>query len=172
MSKLLALACSVLTLSVSAIGCNPCEDGCSGGPPPDPAVECIEPASEDAITFLNSDNSFQLEYGPQGGQHFYLSLALQGLVADEIVMVEFETEDGTFDTIPYIEAGCPKGQAVELRQLAFSLPSDDDYEGKLTVSIGKCDTSDDGYCTHNEAGQVTDFEARVDISQNIVVLAP
>lgn len=162
------VVCGILAVSPGFAGCIPCEDGCSGGAPPEPSVECIAPGDE-AIEFLDSSASFTFEYGPQGGQHFYLSLALQGIEPGELVLLRFVTADESFDDIPYIEGSCSAEEAVEVKNLTFQLPTDDDYEGELTVAIGTCATE---YCNWDVNGHVTDFEPREQATRHIVVAAP
>lgn len=89
------------TLAIVCLSLGGCFGSCSSGPP-DPEADCVDlaaPSESPAIVIgsteegdfaeLREGATLTLDYGPQGGQHFYYALRLHGATESHTVNVSF-----------------------------------------------------------------------------------
>lgn len=118
---------------------------------PDAEIECDEdtaaPAGAEVVLLdeegevLADGTELELDYGPQGGQHFYVSLrAFPSGDPDEFLVASFEGEDGTRGDAQYFFVdGCAGWTSIEGDILQVNKASA--TSGLLVVELGHCDGS-------------------------------
>ena len=145
--------------------------------PDEPEQSCVDDGapSSAALELLDEDGealddgtSFTLEYGPQGGQHFYVSLRVfGGDLEDAFILSTFEGEDGTTGQAQYFQQeGCAGWEAIEGELLQVNSPSD--TTGTLRVQLGHCD----GECqTDVDSGDLLNFVADAE-DEAVIAIVP
>lgn len=171
-----------------------CFSDCGGGDPPDPELNCVDdqaaPSQSHAVVLGSAEDGepfaplaagakLQLDYGPQGGQHFYYSVRLYGASRAHTLVVSFQPKDSApagqggapLDGPPLPsafvaltefdvdDAGCENAW-LEIDNLLLEVNSDR-ASGTLRVELGTCD----GACNVNDAGVYV--HSQVDASHEI-----
>ncbi|HTJ82287.1 MAG TPA: hypothetical protein VL400_11250 [Polyangiaceae bacterium] len=160
------LALGVCATAIALSGCpNPFCEGCSSndGPssPPETNVACVEapaPAgAEPAIVFGDgSGSSFvaetgtaarQINYGDQGGQHFFVTVRWYAPPADGVLLLSYAsaTPNHGANTI-FNDPGCTGWLEAKTY---VQLDSASEETGQLHAAGGRCDAQNG--CTYDEA---------------------
>jgi hypothetical protein len=164
MRALLAVAFLLAVAPLTLGGCPQCQDGCSdstdSGPTPTTSVTCVEAAApgatDPAIVFgEGSGDSFaaftgtpdrQIDYGDQGGQHFYVTARWYAPPADGVLVLSYDSGSGNHgsQTI-FNDPGCTGWlEATTYVQLQQAV----DESGTLHGAGGRCAASG---CAYDEA---------------------
>jgi hypothetical protein len=159
------LLVSAAAWSATLTGCNDgfidcdgcCEgDGCGGEPPPSTLRCWDEPAPDDGVLLVLGEvtsegfvgfaegQSVTIDYGGQGGQHFYFGARVFGAPEGAVFFARFEgpSDRGTFSRSSSDEI-CTDGW-LEL-DAYVPLDSGNAGEGVLTVQVGTCPESGCAY---------------------------
>lgn len=155
--------------------------GCFGSCGPSPEgrdlsedVSCTDDAAPAAPTIVlgtAEDGEFvalggeelALDYGAQGGQHFYFSGRFFGAGPTDFVLVRFTgdaaTNEGNNQT--FLDAQCSADQWVEAQNYRVFMSSAEGGSGTLTVELGHC----------TGAGDACDYPAGSDLPSNFEAVA-
>jgi hypothetical protein len=163
---------SIVLAGLLVVGCDPVCESCETY---DPVAEvmpanCVDEEAQPLVlgtfdgtsfTVLEEGAVLDLELGPQGGQHVFVSLRATPAEAGETILIKFLPEDeGTVraDLPTVVESTCET--TAELRGFMVYLERDGYQKGVLHARIGECPA--DG-CSFDAANQVTDFVVRSEV---------
>ncbi len=177
---------AVLVLWV--VGCGPsysdcegCCDGCFEDDLPETTSTCVDAANPDQevvigsvesgpFSLLEPESTLVLDYGPQGGQHFYLALQLQGSVDGDMVRMSFTPESGLpAESTEFLSEGCPAPDALEIGNLRLEVPFQEETTGLLRVSLGRCAND---LCEYNDMDGLANFVEKATAEVHVSVVPP
>lgn len=92
-----------------------------------------------AFTEMSDGEQLLIDYGPQGGQHFYVSARIAGAQEDDRLELTLEDEPSA-RTISYVPA-CGDGWA-ELQNMTLEVPTDEERSDTLRLRLVRCETED------------------------------
>jgi len=134
---------SAVLLGMVLIGCGP-KDETSDEPTstgcvdyqPDPVDATLVVGRDDSGTFvpLMPDDTLPMEFGQQGGQHFFIALRLLVEPIDHTVRSTFVVDGQTHGSVAARVEGCD-GQWTAVSQLRIVLSSDEPVSGTLNVTV-------------------------------------
>jgi hypothetical protein len=115
------------------------ESDCVEGEAPDEPALVVGTTEGEAFTEMSDGEALLIDYGPQGGQHFYVSARVAGAQADDFVELTLEGVPSA-QSIASVPA-CAAGWS-ELQNMALEVPTDEERSDLLRVLLLRCETTD------------------------------
>lgn len=165
------LALFGLSLSGCFGSCGPSPEGrdlsedvsCTDDAAPAAPTIVLGTAEDGEFVALEGGEELALDYGAQGGQHFYFSGRFFGAGPTDFVLVRFTgdaaTNEGNNQT--FLDAQCSADQWVEAQNYRVFMSSAEGGSGTLTVELGHC----------TGAGDACDYPAGSDLPSNFEAVA-
>jgi hypothetical protein len=138
------------------------EQSCSDDDPPegDAVLELLSEGDS-----LEDGSELSLDYGSQGGQHFYFTVRAFGVGTDELVLARFEATDEN-QGIEQIFFDQPCGSWSVVENQILQVNSASASSGPFRVELGKCN----GACEFDADGRITNFVVRASREARIVLV--
>lgn len=129
-------------------------------------------AEEGAFEPLTGGEDLVLDYGPQGGQHFYFSGRFFGAGPSDFVVARFEGDDAinSGSSSSFLDVQCSDGQWIEADNARLVMDSAAGGGGRLTVELGHCSGAGGGCSYDPETGEPLDFEVTASVTVELTVL--
>jgi hypothetical protein len=112
---------------------------CVPGDSPTEPTLVIGTTEGGAFTEMSDGEELLIDYGPQGGQHFYVSARVAGAQPDDLLELSLDGEPSAqrVSSVPTCSAGW-----AELENMTLEVPTDEERGDMLRVRLLRCETTD------------------------------
>jgi hypothetical protein len=138
------------------------ETGCVDEEAPEEPTLLVGTTEGQAFTEMTDGEALLIDYGPQGGQHFYVSARVAGALPEDLVVLTLDGEPSaqSFSVVPE----CAQGWA-ELENMQLEVPTDEERSDTLRVRVVRCETPGcDRYAQEGENAPTVIAEEAIAIS--------